>query len=457
MPADPAKPERPEGVDDRAVWRIAGPMMLSNISIPLLGMVDTGVMGHLPDPRYLGAVAVGATLFNALFLSLNFLRMGTTGLTAQAYGREDGDSLRTGLAQALAVALGLSLLLIVFQVPLREAGIALIAPSQAVATEARIYLDIRIWSAPAVLANYVLLGWFLGLQDGRRPLLLLLVVNGTNILLDLILVIGLGLFTEGVASATVAAEYLGLAVALNMLRGRLRAHPGRWSRHAIFSRVVIARLFAINRDLFVRTLTLMFAFAFVTAQGARMGDVVLAANAVLLTFQSFMAYGLDGFAHAAEALVGRAAGVGSRVALDRAIRTCLRWALIFALAFTVIYAVFGTGIIRLLTDLSEVRTAAITYLPWIVASPLVSVWSFHYDGVYVGATRAREMRDTMLVSFGLVFLPVWWLTTAWGNHGLWFAFLCFLGARGITLHMLYRWLESREGFVVDLGPAPDRA
>jgi MATE family multidrug resistance protein len=431
----------------RQVWRIAAPMIVSNVSVPLLGIVDTAVVGHLEAPYYLGAVAVGATVFSFLFMGFNFLRMGTTGVAAQAFGACDAAEMRNTLAQAVLSALGIALVLLVLQKPLAEAAWRLIEPSAVVEAYARTYFEVRIWSAPAVLVNYALIGWFIGMQNARGPLALMLAINLTNIALDLLLVLGFGLDVAGVALASVIAEVAGVALGFALVRRELAKYPAPWQRARIFDAGRFRRLMGLNFNLFVRTVSLMFAFGFLTAQGARLGDVVLAANAVLFNFQFFMAYALDGFAHAAEALVGRAIGRGDRQAFARAVRAAMHWSLIVAAAFCIAYLAAGRGIVNLMTDLPEVRGAAYAHLPWLIALPAVSVWSFLYDGIYVGATRAREMRNTMLFSAFAVYVPAWYLFRFLGNHGLWLAFLLFMAARGLSMHWLYRRIDAREGFV----------
>jgi MATE family multidrug resistance protein len=406
--------------------------------VPLLGMVDTGVTGHLGSPVYLGAVAIGATVFGFLYTGVNFLRMGTTGIAAQRYGAGDYDGLRASLGQALIVALLIALVLLALQVPLGRFAVHLIGAEPAVEAYALEYFSIRIWSAPGTLANFVLVGWFLGLQNARVPLLIFLTVNITNIILDLWFVLGLGLKVDGVALASVIAEYAGLAIALFFAARALRTHPGHWPLAQLFKARTYAAFFEINSNLLVRTLALMFAFAFLTAQGARLGGVILAANAVLMNLQHLTAFALDGFAHAAEALVGKAVGERRRDVLQHSVRLALKWSLIFAAGFSLLYIVIGPLLIRVLTDLPEVRSAARQFLPWLIVSPLISAWSFLYDGVYVGATRAREMRKLMLISTFVVFVPAWYLLQGFGNHGLWLAFILFMASRGIGMHIGYR-------------------
>ncbi|MDH4124102.1 MAG: MATE family efflux transporter [Gammaproteobacteria bacterium] len=423
---------------DRDVWRIAAPMILSNVSVPLLGMVDTGVTGHLGSATYLGAVAIGGTVFGFLYTGMNFLRMGTTGIAAQQFGANDNEGLRSSLGQALIVALLIALALLAVQRPIAQIAMQLIGPEQQVKAFALQYFSIRIWSAPGTLANFVLIGWFIGLQNARVPLLIFLTVNVTNILLDLWFVLGLGMKVDGVALASLIAEYAGLAVAFFFAVRALRNRSGQWPLAQLFNVRSYAAFFAINANLLIRTMTLMFAFAFLTAQGARLGGVMLAANAVLMNLQHLTSFALDGIAHSAEALVGKAVGEKRRDALEHSVRLALKWSLIFAAGFCASYIVIGPMLIRVLTDLPDVRIAAREFLPWLIISPLISAWPFLYDGVYVGATRAREMRNLMLISTILVFVPAWYLLQGLGNHGLWLAFTLFMASRGIGLHLTYR-------------------
>jgi len=420
-------------------------MILSNISVPLLGAVDTAVMGHLETPHYLGAVAIGALIFNFLFMGLFFLRMGTTGLAAQAYGAHDENRMRAVLAQAALLAFALAGLLLLLQRPLGQLALWLIAPDPAVAAQSKVYYAIRIWSAPAALVNYALIGWFIGLQDARSALWVMLAINLVNIALDLFLVVGLGMRVEGVALATIFAEYGGLALAWTLAARKLRPFATSWDSSVILNASGFKRLLRLNGNIFLRSMALMFAFGFFTAQSARFGPVILAANAVLMNFQHIMAYALDGFAHAAEALVGKAIGQKDDAGFRTAVRVALQWSLWVAGGFCALYLLGGRMLIRMLTDLPEVREIAFAFLPWLIVTPLVSVWSFIYDGVYVGATRAREMRDTMLLSL-IVYLIAWYLLRALGNHGLWLAFLIFMAARGLSMYGWYRHIDKREGF-----------
>ncbi|MCH8277801.1 MAG: MATE family efflux transporter [Proteobacteria bacterium] len=413
-------------------------MILSNISVPLLGMVDTGVTGHLDSSAYLGAVAIGATIFTVLYIGMNFLRMGTTGIAAQSFGANDSEGLRAALGQALIVGLVIAVMLIVLQVPISKLALKLLGGDVETQKYAAEYFFIRIWSAPGTLANFAIIGWFIGLQNARVPLAIFLTINLTNIVLDLLFVVVLGMKVDGVALASVIAEYSGLIVGGLFVLSALRQRPGLWPVDRLTNFSAYKAFFAINANLFVRSMALMFTFSFITAQGARLGGLVLAANAVLMNFQFLTALGLDGIAHAAEALVGKAIGEKRRGALEHTVKLTLRWSLIFAVGFAAFYALFGTLIIGVLTDLEDVREAAIRYLPWMIASPIVSVWCFLYDGVYVGATRAKGMRNVMVFSTIVIFLPAWYLLQPLGNDGLWLAFLLFMASRGIGMHLGYR-------------------
>ncbi|MDG2375002.1 MAG: MATE family efflux transporter [Woeseiaceae bacterium] len=424
--------------DNREIWRIAAPMILSNVSVPLLGMVDTGVTGHLEDAVYLGAVAIGSTIFSFLYAGFNFLRMGTTGITAQRFGASDEEGLRVALGQALIVSLAIAALLILLQVPIAALALRMLGPEQDIAHIAAVYFDIRIWSAPATLANYALIGWFIGLQNARVPLYIVLAINITNIVLDLVFVLGLEMTVDGVAAASVIAEFTGLAVGASFAVSHLRRHSGTMALSHLITLKEYTAFFAVNLHLLLRTMALMFTFAFITAAGARLGGLVLAANAVLINMLHLMSFALDGLAHAAEALVGKAVGAKNRVSLERAVALSLRWSLYVAALFSLFFLISGKPIVRLLTDLPDVIVVADAYLPWLVLLPMVAVWSYLYDGVFVGATRAREMRDIMLISTFLVFVPACYVFSFLGNHGLWLALTFFLVSRGIGMHHYYQ-------------------
>lgn len=420
-------------------------MIVTNVTVPLLGMVDTAVVGHLEEPSYLGAVAVGATIFSFLFMGLNFLRMGTTGLAAQALGSGDFSKVRNVLGQAVAIALALAAILIVLQKPIGQLAFYLLEPSPEVVRHGWTYFSIRIWSGPATLVNYAIIGWFIGMQNTRAPLIIMLTINVINILLDVVLVSVMGFAAGGVAAASVTAELAGVATGALLVRHTLSDSPGHWQPSALRDLASLRRLFEVNANIFVRTLALMFSFGFITAVSARQGTVLLAANAVLLNFQTFMAYALDGFANAAEALVGKTIGARNREDFDRTVTLTLKMSLAVAVFFSLAWWLGGPLLIGVLTGIEEVRAAAINYLPWIIALPVISVWSFTYDGIYVGATLSREMRNMMLLSTFGVFVPVWFVFSFLGNHGLWLAFTCFMAARGLTMFVLLEMLRRQPG------------
>lgn len=435
----------PRGEWHRRVWRLAGPLILANLSVPLTGAVDTAVMGHLSAAVYIGAVALAATVFNFLYWGLGFLRMGTTGFAAQAFGARDALEIRATLFRPLLLAALLALLLIALQTPISWLGFGLLNGSPDVTALARTYYAIRIWGAPAALANYALWGWLLGVQRARETLFLQILLNGVNIALALVFVVGLGWRIAGVAAATLVSEWLaaiaGLALALNATRGFRGA--GRLTGGRVFDRSAFLALVRANGNIFLRTLCIILAFFYFTSRSARMGDLVLAANAVLFQFQLFMSYGLDGFANAAAAFVGSAIGAASPPDFRNAVSITTLWAAVLAALSTLVYALFGPALIGLLTSQAEVRRVAELYLPWMIAAPLVSFWCFQLDGVFFGAARTTEMRNAMVLSLALFLAASELLIALWGNHGLWLALLVLMAARGLTLGAYYPRLERR--------------
>ncbi|MCK4868521.1 MAG: MATE family efflux transporter [Alphaproteobacteria bacterium] len=430
---------------NRRVWALAGPIILANVTVPLLGAVDTAVVGHLPDPRYIGGVAIGALIFNFVYWGFGFLRMGTTGPTAQAWGADDPAEIRAMLARALMLAAGFGVLILLIQAPVGALAFRLLHASAEVEAEASAYYAIRVWGAPAALANYVLLGWFLGLQNARWPLVLQIFMNGLNILLDLVFVMGMGWGVEGVAAATLIAEYAALALGLVLAARRLAMLPAGIAEARIFDGVRFRRMLVVNRDIFIRTLLLTFSFALFTDRSAQFGDLTLAANAVLLNLASISAFGLDGFAHAAEALVGGAVGKRKRSDLNGAVRAVMMWGGIIALANAALFAIAGGLLIDLLTGIAEVRAIARDYLPWVVAMPIISIWCYLYDGIFLGATRTHEMRNAALVTTILYVALVWTLPQLWANHGLWLALIAMNAIRGLTLAAYYPRLARSVG------------
>jgi MATE family multidrug resistance protein len=420
----------------RAVLAIAVPVMISNVSTPLIGIVDTAIVGRYPNPVYIGAVAVGSLIFTFVFWAFGFLRMGTTGLTAQALGARDNDELAAGLGRSLLVAIAAGAGLLLLQWPIREIAFSLLGASSDVERLARGYFDVRIWAAPATLANYALLGWFIGLGRTDIGLALQLILNLTNMALDMFFVLGLGWDVRGVAFGTLLAEYIAAGAGVLIAARHLKSIAGRWSLHRILAPAQLKRTFGVNSDIMVRSLALIAVFVWFTSQGARQGNVILAANSILMQFIAASAFFLDGLAFAAEALVGRAVGAAQRKGLTAAARVTTLWAAGVAVFLTLILAVFGTRFIDVLTVDPTVRAAARVFLPWAAAAPLLGVWAFQLDGIFIGATRTADMRNAMLVSL-VIFLAAWWLLTPFGNLGLWAAFYVHYVARTGSLLYYY--------------------
>lgn len=416
----------------RQILAIALPTMLSNVSTPLLGIVDTAVVGRIPDPAHLGAVALGALVYSFVLWAFGFLRMGTTGLVAQAKGAGDADEMRATLGRAGLIAGVVGLGLILLQWPIRELAFLPVDGSVEVQALARHYFSIRILGAPATLLNYAFLGWFIGQGRARTALLLQLVLNGANIVLDVAFVLGLGWGVEGVALGTLLAEVIASLTGAFLAFKTLRNIGGGWSRARLFDPLKLKRTFAVNRDIMVRSVALMFVFLWFAAKGASEGDVVLAANAVLMHLVNASAYLLDGFAFAAEALTGQAIGEGSRRALVDAIRTSTFWALGTAVTLTVFLGLGGDAFIRLLTVDDATRTLAHAFLPWAALAPLLGVWAFQLDGIFVGATRTAPMRTAAVLSLA-IYLIAWWLLRPFGNTGLWASFFVHYVARAVML------------------------
>ncbi len=432
-------------VSHRKVWLLAGPIILSNISVPLVGAVDTAVVGHLPEPQAIGAVALGALIFSFIYWGFGFLRMGTTGFIAQAYGSGDWRGLSDTLLRVLLLALALGLVTIVIGRPLIDFILYLIDSSAKVEGLASDYATIRIWSAPAVLCVYAFTGIFIGMHNTRDVFVLQLVLNISNMLLDILFVLGFDWGVEGVALASVIAEYLAMLVGFYLLRTPIRNALEHANRARLLERSALVRLFKANADIFVRTLCLLFAFAYFTAKSASQGEVILAANAILLHLQSIMAYGLDGFAHAVEALAGSAYGAGRQRVFRRAVMLTSFWGAVIALLVGVAYYLFGETIIGLFTSIDSVSETALRYLPWMVVAPILSVWSFQLDGIFIGTGHTREMRNAMIFSL-LAYLALLQLSMPMlGNHGLFLGLAFLMVIRALSLLFYFPGIEAAMG------------
>ena len=410
---------------------MAAPIILANVSVPLLGAVNTAVVGHLDAPYYIGAVAIGATLFNFIYHLFNCLRMGTTGPTAQARGAGDAAEVRAMIGRALLLALGASAVLLVLHRPLLDAAMWMIEASAPVEQHAREYFVIRVWALPAVLGSYAIVGWLYGLRDARTPVALLVVTNSANIVLSVMFVHGFGWGVPGVAAASLIAEYAGFAAGLLCVVRALRRLPRTAQRAPLIARERLLRLLSINGDLVLRTFCVVSVMALFMAQSAGLGDVPLAANQVLHTFLMFTSFGLDGLAHAAEAILGESAGRRDRAGFRRGMRAVLSWSFAVGAANSAVYLAAGSAIIALLTSLPEVRAQAEAWLLWPALMPLISVWAYCYDGVYLAATRTRPMRNIVLLAFAVFLGVLLGLAPHFGNAGLWGALATFLGLRGV--------------------------
>ena len=419
------------GLMNRKILRLAVPNIISNITIPLVGMVDLAVLGHLESEVYIGAIAVGGLIFNVLYWGFGFLRMGTSGFTAQAFGERNFNEVMNLLGRSILVALGGAALLIILMGPIAWISFSLIEGSAEVEALAREYYSIRIFAAPASLGLFALTGWFIGMQNTRFPMIIAILVNVLNVIFNLYFVYGLGMRSDGVALGTVLSQYSGWLMGLFLFFRYYRRMLKYWSRRALFQINALKKIFLVNRDIFIRTLCLIFVFTFFTSQSAATDDTILAVNTLLLQFFMLFSFVADGFAYSAEALVGRFIGAGNLSSLKKAIRLLFIWGFYISIPFTLAYAFFGEQILQLLTDNPAIIKASKPYIFWILFIPFAGFPSFIWDGIYIGATASKGMRNSMIIATLLVFVPVFFLTrAALANHGLWLALILFLVARG---------------------------
>ena len=418
-------------IRDRQILQIALPSIVSNITVPLLGMIDVAIVGHMGSAAYIGAVAVGSMIFNLVYWLFGFLRMGSSGLTAQALGRRDLTEVIRLLIRALAVALGIALLLIICQEPLRWLMFWLIGPTPDVAPFATTYFYIVIWGAPASLGLFSLSGWFIGMQNTRIPMFISIMQNIVNILASLTLVYGFGMKIEGVALGTVIAQYAGFIVALGLLIN----YYGRLRRHLVmkgtFVREAMGRFFNVNRDIFLRTLCLVAVNLFFTSAGARSGAVILSVNTVMMQLYLFFSYFMDGFAYAGEALGGKTYGAKNGEAFRETLHHLFLWAAGVTLLYTLVYVVAGSWIVTILTDEAQVLAASHDYLWWVWLIPVAGATAFIWDGVFIGITATRGMLISSFISALLFFVVYEAAQGIMGNHALWLAMIVYLAMRGM--------------------------
>lgn len=425
----------------KSLLLLAGPMILSNITVPLLGIVDTAVIGHLGSAHYLAGIALGSAVISILFWLAGFLRMSTTGLVAQAYGKNDLTQLAALLKRSLLLASAVAVLLIVLSPLIKHAIAYLSAANGDVLNQAYQYFSIRIFSAPAALCNLVLLGWMLGVHYGRGPFYLLLVTNIVNIVLDIYFVVYLDWAVAGAAWASLIADYTALVFALFLVAKLAKKQDIDLNVPNWLSISKMAELLSLNRDIFIRSLILQLCFSFMTFYAARIGETTLAANAVLLNFLMLVSFALDGVAYASEAKVGQAKGQGSVKNIELWVKISVFWGMLFGVLYSLFFALFGNTIIKLLTNVPEVIQEATHYLPWIVVLPILAMSCFLFDGVFVGLTRAKNMRNSMMLSAGVGFFGVFWVFIDLQNNGLWLAMSCFMLMRGVTLIIKYHHLK----------------
>ena len=419
---------------NKSILRLAIPNIISNITVPILGMVDIALMGHLESAVYIGAIGLGSVIFNVLYLSLGFLRMGTTGFTAQAYGRSDATEIAHGLYRALTVAFLLAFLLIALQIPIEKLSFYLLNGSEEVKALAREYFYIRIYAAPATLALFVLMGWFVGMQNTVLPMILSIIINVLNVGFNLYFVNVLKMDVAGVALGTVLAQYgglfLGLFFAFRLYRAKLQP-----VKIAILLQLEhFSRFFRVNRDLLLRSILLILTLSFFTSESAALGDQILAINSMILQYFFVFSYFMDGFAYAGEALIGKHIGKNDFKLMRLTIRKLLMWGFILSLPFLGFYGLAHQSLFKLITDNDSLILLAEDYRLWMILIPVTTFAAFIWDGIYIGATASVAMRNSMLIASLLVFLPCWYfLQPLYFNHGLWIAFHAFMLSRGIVM------------------------
>lgn len=416
---------------NRSILHIALPSIVSNITVPLLGLVDVSIVGHLGSASYIGAIAIGGMLFNMIYWIFGFLRMGTGGLTAQAYGRHDLQEMTDTLMRSLTISCALAIGLIVLQYPIRLIAFTCIDASTEIKELATLYFHICIWGAPATLGLYGFIGWFIGMQNSRFPMFIAITQNIVNILGSLFFVFVLKMKVEGVALGTLIAQYAGLLMAIFLYLMRYRKLHKYIRFGNLLDREAMRRFFQVNRDIFLRTLCLVSVTVFFTSRGAAYGDIVLAVNTLLMQLFTLFSYIMDGFAYAGEALTGKNIGARNTAELRQTVKHLFGWGIMLSAAFTLLYATGGRDFLGLLTNDSAVIDKSGEYFYWVLAIPLAGFSAFLLDGICIGATATGLMLRSMVIAAGSFFLLYFSLQHLWGNHALWMAFIAYLALRGI--------------------------
>ena len=419
---------------NKQILALAIPNILTNLSVPILSSVDTAVVGHLEESYYLGAIAIGSMIFNFIYWGFGFLRMGTTGLTSQAFGEKDADEIILNLYRPALIAIIFGVAIIILQYFIANIAFYLVDASANVEKFASDYFFIRVFAAPATLLIYVFHGWFLGMQNAKYPLVLLVSVNILNLFFNVLFIFYFGMKSDGVAYGTLLAQYLGLFIAFLLFSKKYKHYSRNIHIKEILEISKLKKFYQVNSNIFIRTLALLFVLSFFTAESARFGDNVLAANTILMQMWIIISYAVDGFAFAAESLVGKIIGEKNRTELKLLIKYIFAWGIGVGAIFTIVYAIVGEMIVRLFTNNIVVIEIALNFIIWTIVSQLINSISFIWDGIYIGATKTKAMRNSMLISAFIIFLPVYYLTrSSLGNESLWLALTLFMLVRSGTL------------------------
>ena len=419
---------------NRSILKLAIPNIISNITIPLLGLIDMILMGHLGSSTYIGAIALGGTIFSVLYSFFSFLRAGTTGFTAQALGSGDKTETIYSLYRSLCIGIPIIIFILAIQIPSAKLSNLLLDGSDEVKALAIEYFYIRIWAAPANIMLYCLNGWFVGMQNTKIPMFIAILINVMNIIFSIFFVIVMNQDVTGVALGTVIAQYSGLTLAIILLIKNYKSHFIRINKSTLFDFAKIKRFFKVNTDLMIRSFLLIISIAFFTNQSAKSGDNILAVNMIILQSFYIFSYFTDGFAYAGEALVGKYIGSKDKNNLVKVIRLLLLWGFTISIPFTILYALFPSTFVKIISDNPNILLEVKPYYIYMIVIPLITFAAFIWDGIYIGATASKAIRNTMIIATILVFIPAWYiLTPIYGNHGLWIAFLCFMIARGVAM------------------------
>ena len=422
---------------NHSILKLAIPNIISNITVPLLGLVDMMLMGHLDSVSYIGAIGLGGTIFSVMYSIFSFMRAGTTGFTAQAYGGNNHQEISYGFYRSMGIALIATVLVLSLQRPIEWIAMQLLNGSDEVLRYTSEYFRVRIWAAPAVLSLYTFNGWYIGMQNTTIPMVIAILINAVNIGLSVLFVNVFQMGVAGVALGTVIAQYIGLLTAIIFMLAKYRQYLIRIDKKILLQTDKLKRFFKVNTDFMIRSILLVLTIAFFTNQSAKLGDDILAVNMILMQFFYIFSYFTDGFAYAGEALVGRFTGAHDHENLKKTIKYLLLWGLGLSIPFTLLYWAFPETFIHLISDQPGIAEQARPYYIYMILIPVITFAAFLWDGIYIGATAAKEIRNTMVIASLIVFLPAWYfLMPIYGNHGLWIAFLLFMVARGVSMTVM---------------------